>query len=310
MLSLLSVAISNENKIIDPMKRGLTVSNMDVIFDLKSLREKIYFWKKDGLSISFVPTMGNLHAGHLSLISGASEKADKTVVSIFVNPIQFGHGEDYEKYPSTLDHDLSKLADESVDMVFAPNLNELYPGGIESDTRVTIPALSETLCGEFRPGHFSGVATVVMKLFNNVQPDFAFFGEKDFQQILVIRRMVEDLLLPTEVVSMPIIREIDGLAMSSRNSYLSKFERACSVEIYSVLVQAAEALKGGFISIDEIENQSVSSLVQKGFEVEYCSVRHSTDFAIPAAGNKNLVILAAAWLGDTRLIDNIRVDLA
>ena len=283
---------------------------MDVIFDLKSLRKKICLWKKNGLSISFVPTMGNLHAGHLSLISGASEKADKTVVSIFVNPIQFGHGEDYEKYPSTLEDDLAKLGDESVDMVFSPNLNELYPGGIESDTRVTIPALSETLCGEFRPGHFSGVATVVMKLFNNVQPDFAFFGEKDFQQILVIRRMVEDLLLPTEVVSMPIIREIDGLAMSSRNSYLSKSERASSVEIYAVLVEAAESLSKGFTTIDEIETQSVSSLVQKGFEVEYCSVRRSSDLTIPKAGDKSLVILAAAWLGDTRLIDNIRLDLA
>jgi len=283
---------------------------MDVIFDLKSLREKICLWKKNGLSISFVPTMGNLHAGHLSLISGASEKADKTVVSIFVNPIQFGHGEDYEKYPSTLEDDLAKLGDESVDMVFSPNLNELYPGGIESDTRVTIPALSETLCGEFRPGHFSGVATVVMKLFNNVQPDFAFFGEKDFQQILVIRRMVEDLLLPTEVVSMPIIREIDGLAMSSRNSYLSKGERASSVEIYAVLVEAAESLSKGFTSIDEIETQSISSLVQKGFEVEYCSVRRSSDLTTPKAGDKSLVILAAAWLGDTRLIDNIRLDLA
>ena len=283
---------------------------MDVIFDLKTLREKIRFWKKDGLSISFVPTMGNLHAGHLSLISGASEKGDKTIVSIFVNPIQFGHGEDYEKYPSTLDHDLTKLGDESVDMVFAPNLNELYPAGIESDTRVTIPALSEILCGEFRPGHFSGVATVVMKLFNNVQPDFSFFGAKDFQQILVIRRMVEDLLLPIEIVSMPIIREIDGLAMSSRNSYLSKVERASSVEIYSVLVQAAKSLSEGFTSIDEIETQSISTLAQKGFDVEYCSVRQSLDLATPTAGNKNLVILVAAWLGETRLIDNIRLDLS
>jgi pantoate--beta-alanine ligase len=282
---------------------------MDVIFDLKTLREKIRFWKKDGLSISFVPTMGNLHAGHQSLISGASEKGDKTIVSIFVNPIQFGHGEDYEKYPSTLDHDLVKLGDESVDMVFAPNLNELYPAGIESDTRVTIPALSEILCGKFRPGHFSGVATVVMKLFNNVQPDFAFFGEKDFQQILVIRRMAEDLLLPIEIVSMPIIREIDGLAMSSRNSYLSKVERASSVEIYSVLVQAAKSLSEGFTSIDEIETQSISTLAEKGFDVEYCSVRQPLDLATPTAGNKNLVILVAAWLGDIRLIDNIRVDL-
>ncbi len=283
---------------------------MDVIFDLKTLREKIRFWKKDGLSISFVPTMGNLHAGHLSLISGASEKGDKTIVSIFVNPIQFGHGEDYEKYPSTLDHDLTKLGDESVDMVFAPNLNELYPAGIESDTRVTIPALSEILCGKFRPGHFSGVATVVMKLFNNVQPDFSFFGAKDFQQILVIRRMVEDLLLPIEIVSMPIIREIDGLAMSSRNSYLSKVERASSVEIYSVLVQAAKSLSEGFTSIDEIETQSISTLAQKGFDVEYCSVRQSLDLATPTAGHKNLVILVAAWLGETRLIDNIRLDLS
>ncbi len=282
---------------------------MDVIFDLKNLRDNIRLWKKDGLSISFVPTMGNLHAGHLSLISAASEKADKTVVSIFVNPIQIGHGEDYAKYPSTLDHDLAELADECVDMVFAPNLKELYPGGIASDTRVTIPALSETLCGKFRPGHFSGVATVVMKLFNNVQPDFAFFGEKDFQQILVIRRMVEDLLLPIDVVSMPIIREIDGLAMSSRNSYLSKVERDSSVEIYSVLLHAAKCLSEGLVNTDAIEAQSISALCEKGFDVEYCSIRQSSDLAIPAFGSKKLVILVAAWLGDTRLIDNIRVNL-
>ena len=180
---------------------------MEIIFDLKGLRGAVSGWKNQSNSIALVPTMGNLHLGHLSLIEGAKDKADRTVVSIFVNPIQFGHGEDYELYPSTLEQDLDILRDANVDLVFTPNLGELYPAGTEADTRVSVPDISDILCGEFRPGHFSGVATVVMKLFINVQPDYAFFGEKDYQQTLVIKRMVSDLLLPVEVLTILPVRE-------------------------------------------------------------------------------------------------------
>ena len=211
--------------------------------DLKTLRQTLRDWRREGLSIALVPTMGNLHDGHISLLARAREIADRSVVSIFVNPIQFGRGEDYERYPSTLDADRAKLSAAGLDLLFAPNLAELYPGGIEEDTRVSVPALSDILCGEFRPGHFSGVATVVSKLLINTQPDYALFGEKDYQQVMVIRRMVRDLLFPVEIIGMPIIREADGLAMSSRNSYLKPAERRVAAGIYASLTRAADELR-------------------------------------------------------------------
>lgn len=278
--------------------------------DLKTLRQTLREWRRAGLSIALVPTMGNLHDGHISLLARAREIADRSVVSIFVNPIQFGRGEDYERYPSTLDADRAKLEAAGLDLLFAPNLAELYPGGIEEDTRVTVPAVSDILCGEFRPGHFSGVATVVSKLLINTQPDYALFGEKDYQQVMVIRRMVRDLLVPVEIIGMPIIREADGLAMSSRNSYLKPEERRVAAGIYASLTRAAEELRAQAQAIVALEGRVTAELKALGMRPEYISVRNATDLALPKAGDQDLIVLAAAWLGGARLIDNIRVMLA
>ena len=278
--------------------------------DLKTLRQTLRDWRREGLSSALVPTMGNLHDGHISLLARAREIADRSVVSIFVNPIQFGRGEDYERYPSTLDADRAKLEAAGLDLLFAPNLAELYPGGIEEDTRVTVPAVSDILCGEFRPGHFSGVATVVSKLLINTQPDYALFGEKDYQQVMVIRRMVRDLLFPVEIIGMPIIREADGLAMSSRNSYLKPEERRVAAGIYASLTRAAAELRAQAHTIAVLEDRVAQELQALGMRPEYISVRNATDLSLPKAGDEDLIILAAAWLGGARLIDNIRVMLA
>ncbi|MEQ8232076.1 MAG: pantoate--beta-alanine ligase [Gammaproteobacteria bacterium] len=282
---------------------------METSFDLKSLRERVRGWKTEGLTIGLVPTMGNLHAGHISLLERARDIADRTVVSIFVNPIQFGKGEDYERYPSTLADDQEKLGAAGLDLLFAPDLAELYPGGIEEDTRITVPQLSDILCGEFRPGHFSGVATVVAKLLINVQPDFALFGEKDFQQLLVIRRMAHDLLIPVEIIGMPIVREADGLAMSSRNSYLDATQRGTAAVINRTLQAAAERVLGGAAPLAAIEADGAAALAAAGMRPEYFSVRRRADLSAPRAGDRELVILTAAWLGSARLIDNIQLEL-
>lgn len=280
---------------------------METVFDLVSLHRVISKWKSEGASIAFVPTMGNLHAGHYSLLERARELADKTVVSIFVNPIQFGKGEDYESYPSTLERDSDGLAENDLNLLFAPDLSQLYPGGIDTDTRIEVPELSHILCGRFRPGHFSGVATVVAKLLINVQPDFALFGEKDYQQLLVVRRVVADLCMPVEIVGMPIVREADGLAMSSRNAYLDLKERNKAPLIYATLQQAAQRLHREPQQIPAIEAEGMKALEKNGFRPEYFSVRRSEDLAEPDALDRRLSILTAAWLGSARLIDNIKV---
>ena len=282
---------------------------MNTVFDLQNLRLFIADWKHRGNSIAFVPTMGNLHEGHLSLLKEASQWADRTVVSIFVNPIQFGKGEDYEKYPSTLDQDSKKLDALGLDLLFAPDLKQLYPGGIDVDTRITVPGLSNILCGEFRPDHFPGVATVVCKLFINVQPDVALFGEKDYQQLLVIQRMVSDLCMPIKIIGMPIMRDTDGLAMSSRNSYLSTEERRIAPRIYAILQKAAKQLRNKPGSIATIEAGGMQALQEGGFKPEYFSVRRSQDLGIPGPADRDLSILTAAWLGSARLIDNVKVSL-
>ena len=282
---------------------------METVFSLEALRGRIQGWRREGARIALVPTMGNLHAGHISLLERARTLADKTVVSIFVNPIQIGKGEDYARYPSTLEADQEKLSAAGLDLLFAPNLDQLYPGGIEEDTRVTVPGLSTLLCGQYRPGHFSGVATVVSKLLINVQPDVALFGEKDYQQLLVIKRMVHDLLMPVEILGMPIIREPDGLAMSSRNSYLSAEERARAPAIHRALLIAAEKLRQGGHSLIAIETAAMADLAARGFRPEYFSVRRAIDLEPPRAGEQVLQVLTAAWLGGARLIDNIRVEL-
>lgn len=283
---------------------------METVFDMANLRRVIAAWKKQGARIAFVPTMGNLHAGHLSLLEKARELGDRTITSIFVNPIQFGKGEDYESYPSTLEADSEKLDEHKLDVLFAPNLHELYPGGVNVDTRVTVPGLSSILCGRFRPDHFSGVATVVTKLFINIKPDYALFGEKDYQQLLVIRRIVADLCIPTEIIGMPIVREADGLAMSSRNIYLNEVERSRAPVIYRTLLAAAEQLQKQEHSIASVERQGLHDLEAAGLRPEYFSVRRSLDLAEPGPDDRELSILTAAWLGTARLIDNIKLVLA
>ena len=282
---------------------------MESIFDVQSLRAQSKAWQLSGLTVAIVPTMGNLHSGHLSLLERAQDLADRTIVSIFVNPIQFGVGEDYDSYPSTIKEDLQKLEIAGVDTVFMPDLKELYPGGTEVDTRITVPEISDILCGEYRKGHFSGVATVVAKLLINSTPDYALFGEKDFQQVLVIRRMVVDMLLPVQIVSMPTCRETDGLAISSRNRYLSRQERGKSSAIYSALQSAVERLRNGAFTVEEIEQEGVISLTEMGMKVEYFSIRRQKDLLPVNSSDRNIVVLTAVWLGSARLIDNLKVTL-
>ena len=282
---------------------------MQTVHGLPDLREIILHWRRSGHSIAFVPTMGNLHGGHLSLLAHARDLADRTVMSIFVNPIQFGRGEDYERYPSTLAEDSRKLSANGLDLLFAPDLAQLYPGGFDTDTRVTVPELSDILCGKFRPGHFSGVATVVSKLLINVQPDVALFGEKDYQQVLVIKRMAKDLCFPIRILGMPIVRESDGLAMSSRNAYLSPAERALAPVIYRTLQQSAIRLRQPGVNFAQVEAEGMQILQQAGLRPEYFSVRRAEDLGDPGPGDLNLSILVAAWLGKARLIDNIRVEI-
>jgi len=282
---------------------------MDTLFDLASLRQVISQWKKEGRKIAFVPTMGNLHAGHLSLLKHAHSLGDRTIMSIFVNPIQFGENEDYQSYPDTLEQDSKTLKENSLDVLFAPDLKEMYPGGMNVDTRLTVPGLSSILCGEFRPDHFSGVATVVTKLFINIEPDYALFGEKDYQQLLIIRRTVEDLCFPVEVIGMPVVREEDGLAMSSRNSYLDEEQRKIAPLIYQTLTSAAELLSKNLADISAIESEGLNQLESAGFKPEYFSIRRSSDLIPAGPDDKEVSILTAVWLGSARLIDNIKVAL-
>lgn len=286
---------------------------MRVVSTIAEIREVVRQWREVGETIGFVPTMGNLHEGHLRLVEEAHERADHVVVSIFVNPMQFtdasGNGGDFERYPRTLEADQKKLSalGIKVDIVFAPSVKEVYPDGFENETRVEVPGLSDILCGAFRPGHFTGVATVVAKLFNMVQPHVAIFGEKDFQQLLVIRRMVSDLCFPVEIVGMPTVREHDRLAMSSRNQYLDKEERDKAALLNQLLVRTRHRIQKGSKNYQELEEIAFSELEESGFKPEYFTVRNAHDLQPASSSDKDLVILVAAWLGKARLIDNIRV---
>ena len=273
---------------------------VDTIADL---REQVGRWRNEGQRIALVPTMGNLHEGHLALVKKARDEADRIIVSVFVNPTQFVAGEDYDEYPRTPGQDREKLAACRTDLVFQPGVDEIYPGGFAGRTSVTVPALDSIFCGAFRPGHFTGVATVVCKLLNIVQPDCAIFGEKDYQQLLVVRHLAADLCLPIRIIGVPTVREKDGLALSSRNGYLSAGEREVAPRLYQVLCTAAEKIKRGDRDFDVIEKNADEALRNAGFRTEYLAVRNAGDFGIP--GDDDLVILAAAWLGKARLIDNI-----
>jgi len=264
---------------------------------------------RSGRRIGFVPTMGNLHEGHLDLVRRAREICDVTVVSIFVNPLQFGANEDLDAYPRTMAADKEKLFAEGVDYLYAPGVDQIYPEGMERHTKVRVPDLSETLCGSSRPGHFDGVTTVVNKLFNIVRPDVAVFGEKDFQQLSIIRKMVEDLYMPVEVVGVATARAEDGLALSSRNGYLSDEERGTAPLIHETLLRCREAIACGFDNFLQLESHARMQLLQAGFDPDYFAIRDARTLQAVTENTEEIAILAAARLGSTRLIDNVRLSL-
>jgi len=274
------------------------------------LRSTIAAWRDSGKSVGFVPTMGNLHAGHLSLVELAQRRADHVVASIFVNPLQFCPGEDFDRYPRTIAEDSAKLRAAGVDLLFAPDVAEIYPADPATLSFVEVPGLSDDLCGRSRPGHFRGVTTVVCKLLNLVQPAFAVFGEKDYQQLMIVRRMVGDLNMPVTVIAGPTLRDPNGLALSSRNSYLNVAERQRAAMFYRNLEAAAGAIENGEQAFTRVEQETAERLTQAGFRVDYISVRRSSDLAVPSSQDRQLIILGAVWLGNTRLIDNRKIDLS
>jgi pantoate--beta-alanine ligase len=278
---------------------------ISTISDTASLRERIRSWRSNGESVGFVPTMGNLHEGHLALVAESKRRTQRCVVCIFVNPMQFGAGEDFECYPRTLEEDRQKLAAAGVDLLFAPTASTIYPAGTKSQTRVEVPEISDILCGVSRPRHFIGVATVVCKLFNMVQPDLAVFGEKDYQQLMVIRRMVTDLAIPIEIVGLNTVREEDGLAQSSRNGYLTPEERLIAPILYQTLRETAAVIADGNRDFARLEEEGWKALSSAGFRPDYFAIRSAKELAPARNQDSQWVILVAAYLGSTRLIDNL-----
>lgn len=280
---------------------------MRTIHSLKELRTILRGYRGQGKTIGLVPTMGNLHEGHVSLVRKAAEMADVVVTSIFVNPMQFGAGEDLDKYPRTLAEDQDKLASAGNTLVFAPTLDEVYPEGLEKQTQVVVPDVSDGHCGASRPGHFEGVATVVTMLFNMVQPDLAVFGEKDFQQLAVIRKMVRDLMMPVDVVGAPTVREDDGLAKSSRNGYLTADERKIAPVVYQTLQATAGKIADGRTDFQALESEAEQSLGKAGLRPDYFNIVNSRTLKPASPDDQEITLLAAAFLGTTRLIDNLSV---
>jgi pantoate--beta-alanine ligase len=270
-----------------------------------TLRARISAWKRDHLRIGFVPTMGNLHAGHFSLVKLAREHADRVVASVFVNPTQFGPNEDFVRYPRTPDADAAGLDAAGCDVLWMPSVETMYPFGADNAVRIRVPGITDVLDGAHRPGHFDGVCTVVARLFNQVQPDVAAFGRKDYQQLAVIRYLVRDLAFPLELLAGETKRETDGLAMSSRNQYLSAAERAVAPEIHRTLNAMARALRAG-VDIAQVEDEAQARLARVGFEVDYAVLRDAA-LGEPATAADARVALVAARLGRTRLIDNLEL---
>ncbi len=283
---------------------------MLIIETLPLLRQQIRRLRMEGKRVALVPTMGNLHDGHMKLVDEAKARADVVVVSIFVNPMQFDRPEDLARYPRTLQEDCEKLNKRKVDLVFAPSVKEIYPNGTETHTYVDVPGLSTMLEGASRPGHFRGVSTIVSKLFNLVQPDIACFGEKDFQQLALIRKMVADMGFDIEIVGVPIMRAKDGLALSSRNGYLTAEQRKIAPGLYKVLSSIADKLQAGERHLDEIIAIAGQELNEKGFRSDDIQIRDADTLLEVSENSKRAVILVAAWLGDARLIDNKLVELA
>ncbi|MFC3122362.1 pantoate--beta-alanine ligase [Agaribacter flavus] len=282
---------------------------MEIVSDINQLREIRRKWQAAKTSIAFVPTMGNLHDGHLELVKHAKQGADIVVVSIFVNPLQFGPDEDLDAYPRTLEEDSRKLRELGVDLLFLPNNEDIYPRGLEQQTFVEVPGISYMICGASRPGHFRGVATIVCKLFNMVQPNQAYFGEKDFQQLQVIRAMVTDLSMNLSIYGVPTQRSADGLALSSRNHYLSDAERSIAPKLYQEIVKVASAIESGRTDYTKLLTQAKENLAALGFKPDYLEIRCAESLMPPSHEDTSLVILAAAFLGKTRLIDNLQVKL-
>ncbi len=281
---------------------------------IETIREALVAERVAGKSVGLVPTMGNLHPGHLALVETARRDNDLVVVSIFVNPLQFGPNEDFDGYPRTLEEDAEKLERAGTDVVFAPSLDRIYPTSMEAMTTVAVPGLTRILCGAHRPGHFDGVTTVVNKLFNIISPDRAYFGEKDYQQLIVIRTMVSDLDMTIEVVGVPIVRDTDGLALSSRNAYLDTNERAKAPGLYRTLSKMKAEIESGVRPgearpYEEIASAASAELKRLGFLPDYVEVRKRADLEIPDATCTELIALGAASLGRTRLIDNLSIDL-
>ncbi|EBX1820397.1 pantoate--beta-alanine ligase [Salmonella enterica subsp. enterica serovar Newport] len=283
---------------------------MLIIETLPLLRQHIRRLRQEGKRVALVPTMGNLHDGHMKLVDEAKARADVVIVSIFVNPMQFDRPDDLVRYPRTLQEDCEKLNKRKVDYVFAPAVEEIYPHGLEGQTYVDVPGLSTMLEGASRPGHFRGVSTIVSKLFNLIQPDIACFGEKDFQQLALIRKMVADMSYDIEIVGVPIIRAKDGLALSSRNAYLTAEQRKIAPDLYNVMNRIAEKLIAGNRELQEIIAIAEQELNEKGFRADDIQIRDADTLLELTETSKRAVILAAAWLGQARLIDNQSVTLA
>lgn len=280
---------------------------MVIIETIPLLRREIRRWRQEGKRVALVPTMGNLHEGHLTLVEEAKARADIVVVSVFVNPMQFDRPDDLARYPRTLQEDCEKLTRLGVDLVFAPSEKEIYPKGLEQQTYVDVPSLSTMLEGASRPGHFRGVSTIVSKLFNLIQPDIACFGEKDFQQLALIRKMVADLSFDIDIVGVPIVRGQDGLALSSRNGYLTPDERRLAPRLYNIMSHLATQLENGERNIDELLEQTAGRLREAGLQPDELFVRDADTLQDVNVDTQTAVILVSAWLGKARLIDNMRV---
>ncbi|KRW59240.1 pantoate--beta-alanine ligase [Pseudomonas sp. TTU2014-080ASC] len=283
---------------------------MNTVKSVRELRAAVAQARAEGKQIALVPTMGNLHEGHIALVEKAVQRADFVVASIFVNPLQFGPSEDLDAYPRTLIADQEKLVNAGCHLLFTPDVEEMYPQGMDSQTRVSVPGVSEGLCGQSRPGHFEGVATVVSKLFNMVQPDLAFFGQKDFQQLAVIRTLVRDMNMPIQIFGEATVRAADGLALSSRNGYLSPEEREKAPLLYRTLTEMADAIQAGERDYAKLIAAAQAQHSAAGFRADYLQVCDATTLRPATPEDRNLVILLAAYLGNTRLIDNLTIDLS
>jgi pantoate--beta-alanine ligase len=280
---------------------------MNTVKTVRELRAAVARARSEGKRIALVPTMGNLHSGHIALVTKAVQRADFVIASIFVNPLQFGPSEDLASYPRTLAADQEQLLQAGCHLLFTPTVDEMYPHGMTDQTIVRVPVVSEGLCGGSRPGHFDGVSTVVSKLFNMVQPDIAIFGQKDFQQLAVVNALVRDLNMPIQIIGEPTVRAADGLALSSRNGYLSEDQRAAAPALYRVIKQIGDALRNGDQNHEHLLSAGVKALETAGFRPDYLEIRNAVSLRPATPEDQDLVVLGAAFLGKTRLIDNLHL---